>query len=89
MGLRKYISRASLRIMEPVELLREKMRGKSLRAFAKEIPCSAPYLCDVLKGNRAAGPRILAYLGLERVPTQVVYKKIRRRRSPAPEALPA
>ncbi len=65
--------------MEPLELLRSRMTGKSLRALAREIPCSAPYLSDVLNGNRAPGPRILAYLGLEKEKGPVIYRKVRRR----------
>jgi hypothetical protein len=69
-------------------MLRERKKGKSLRTLAKEIPCSAPYLCDVLKGNRAAGPRILAYLGLERIAAPVAYKRVRKRRNGQIEPVP-
>jgi hypothetical protein len=62
--------------MEPIELLRDRMKGRSLRALAREIPCSAPYLSDILNGNRAAGPKILAFLGLTKVETPVTYMKV-------------
>ena len=64
--------------MEPIELLRSRLTGKSMRALAREIPCSAPYLSDVLNGNRAPGPRILAYLGLEKQPVPAIYRKARK-----------
>jgi transcriptional regulator with XRE-family HTH domain len=38
----------------------------SQRALADKIGVSAPYLSDVLNGNRNPGPKVLAYLGLER-----------------------
>lgn len=66
--------------MEPIELLKERMKGRSMRALAREIPCSAPYLSDVMNGNRAAGPKILEYLGLEKLKTPVVYKKVNGKR---------
>jgi len=47
-------------------MLRSKLKDRSQRSLAKEIPCSAPYLSDVLKGNRTPGPRILNYLGLQK-----------------------
>lgn len=50
----------------PIELLKKRKGVKSLRTFAKEIPCSAAYLSDVMRGARPAGPRILTYLGIER-----------------------
>jgi len=56
------------------------MKGRSLRSLAREIPCSAPYLSDILNGNRAAGPKILDYLGIQRVDMPVVYKKANGKR---------
>lgn len=49
----------------PVELLRKRQGDRSLREFAKEIPCSVAYLSDVMLGKRGAGPRILTYLGMK------------------------
>jgi transcriptional regulator with XRE-family HTH domain len=51
---------------DPVLMLRSKMAGRSLRALSREIGCSAAYLSDIMRGNRAPGPKILAYLGLSR-----------------------
>ena len=75
--LRTSILCVSFRPMNPVEMLKERMGDRSLRALAREIPCSAPYLSDVLNGNRAAGPLILAFLGLEKQRPEVAYKKVR------------
>jgi hypothetical protein len=66
--------------MNPVELLKERMQGRSLRALSREIPCSAPYLSDIMNGNRKAGPKILAYLGLERLEAPIEYKRVRGRK---------
>lgn len=63
--------------MNPVELLRKRMEGRSLRALAREIPCSAPYLSDIFNGNRPAGPKILKYLGIEKA---ITYKRAKNGR---------
>jgi transcriptional regulator with XRE-family HTH domain len=34
------------------EALRKLLRGRSQRAFARKVPCSQPYLCRVLTGER-------------------------------------
>jgi|GEM_PF-4516284 transcriptional regulator with XRE-family HTH domain len=39
---------------------------KSIREYAKEIGVSAPYLSDVLHGNRNPGPKILKHFGIKR-----------------------
>jgi len=46
-------------------IIRKGQRERSLRAYAKEIGVSAPYLSDVLRGNRNAGPKILRFFGLQ------------------------
>lgn len=61
--------------MDPIEMLKARMVGKSLRAIAREIGCSAPYVSDVLKGYRPAGPKVLAFLGLEKIKSEVFYRK--------------
>ncbi len=79
--------------MDPIKLLKERMKGRSMRALAREIPCSAPYLSDVLNGNRPAGPKILDYLGIERLAEPIIYRKkdiIKKKTiSPASEATAA
>lgn len=61
---------------DPIELLKERQRGQSLRSLAKQIPCSAAYLSDVFRGQRAPGPKILKFLGLEsRKEPEVVYRR--------------
>ena len=64
--------------MNPIELLKQRMEGRSLRDLAKAIPCSPAYLSDVMNGNRPPGPKILTFLGLQRIKPQVIYKKARR-----------
>lgn len=39
----------------------------SQKALAKEWGISEAYLCDILKGNRAPGPKILNPLGMKKV----------------------
>jgi len=64
--------------MEPLALLKAKKDGKSLRGMAREMGISAMYLHQVLNGKRGPGPKILAYLGLERVEVAPSYRKVRR-----------
>jgi hypothetical protein len=63
---------------EDVVRVLQEVRGKTpLRKFAKEIGCSAGYLCDVLKQKHGPGFTIMKYLGLERrrkVETTYVWK---------------
>lgn len=66
--------------MDPIALLQERMRGRSMRDLAREIPCSPAYLSDIFNGNRPIGPKILRYLGLEKVQTYVYRKPTRRRK---------
>lgn len=75
---------------DPIVMLRRRMKGKSLRDLAKEIPCSAPYLSDVMNGNRGPGPRILAFLGLQkRTVTDISYRREKRPKAEAePEPRP-
>jgi transcriptional regulator with XRE-family HTH domain len=62
--------------VEVLEMLRRKQGKRSLRAFARDIGVSAPYLSDVLRGNRDPGPTLLKVLGLERVRTvSLVYER--------------
>lgn len=53
-------------MQNPIEMLKKRQGTQSLRTLAKQIPCSAAYLSDVLRGQRAPGPRILNFLGIER-----------------------
>lgn len=64
--------------MDPIALLLSRKTG-SLRALAREIPCSAPYLSDIFKGRRQPGPKILSYLGIEKQ-SHYNYQKIKRKR---------
>lgn len=52
-------------IIEALELEAE-VKG-SKRALAREIGCSAAYLCDVLLHRRTPGPKILDHMGLKRI----------------------
>lgn len=59
--------------MNPTEMLRKRAHASSIRAVAREAKCSAAYVSDVLSGKRAPGPKILAYLGIEKA---VRYRKL-------------
>jgi hypothetical protein len=62
--------------MDPIALLKQRQGNRSLRALAREIPCSAPYLSDVYNGNRLAGPKLLRFLGIEK---EVTFRKVNGR----------
>lgn len=52
---------------EVVKLLgREIEKAGSLRELSRRWSVSAPYLSDVINGNRSPGPAILKHLGLRK-----------------------
>ncbi len=51
----------------PLDELRRKIQKSSLRATALELKFSAPYLSDVVNGNRAVSDRLAEKLGFERI----------------------
>lgn len=58
----------------PIEMLKKKVAASSQSAVARDIGCSLPYLCMVLKGDRAPAGVILEYLDLERV-ERITYRR--------------
>ena len=64
---------------DPLKMLKARMTGRSLRSVAREIPCSAAYLSDIMLGKRNPGPRVLDYLGLDRAVDKSVTYRYRRR----------
>ena len=59
-------------------MLTERKRDRPLRFLAREIGCSVAYLSYVLNRQREPGPRILNYLGLERIQPPPTYRKRRK-----------
>jgi len=80
--------------MDPLEMLRAQLAGQSLRSLARKMRVSNPYLSSVLLKKQPPGPKILRYLGLERVksvtyrPKPPRQKKLPREAVPATEATP-
>jgi transcriptional regulator with XRE-family HTH domain len=66
--------------MDPIADLRKRIDRASLRTVAKELGISAPYLSDIMRGQRKPGPKVLGALGMERQTETVV--TYRRKRSP-------
>jgi hypothetical protein len=56
-------------------MLNEIKGDRPAHELAKQIGCSEALLSFVLTGKRLAGPTILKFLGLERVKTEVTYRK--------------
>lgn len=48
------------------KLIAKRLRGTTQRALAAELGVSAAYICDILKGKRNPGDKILRPLGLSR-----------------------
>jgi hypothetical protein len=63
-----------------IEKLREAQGGDSLRIFGERIRASAPYLSDIYLGRRTPGPKILSFLGLEKIQMRVSEPKYRKAR---------
>ncbi len=49
----------------PKQEIERRLKGRSLRALAKELNVSAGHLCHVLKGSRGPGEQLVRKLGLE------------------------
>lgn len=56
----------------PLDMLKAKCAASGLRQTAREFGLSAAYICDVTKGRRPVGPRVLEGLGLMK---QTVYRR--------------
>jgi len=64
-----------------LRLLQRRQSTQSLRSFAAEIGCSPSYLSDIYLGRREPGPKIAAFLGLEkRTTVKTTYEKPVKRR---------
>ncbi len=48
-------------------MLIKKAEGRTKTELAREIGVSRQNLYQIMKGERGAGPKVLAYLGLRRV----------------------
>lgn len=46
--------------------LRKRVASSTQAKVATELGVSAPYLCDILKGRRELGPKVLLALGYHR-----------------------
>lgn len=57
-----------------VERLRQLVDNETLSEIGRQLGVSKQYLCDVLKGRKAPGPKIFKAMGIKR---RVVYTKDR------------
>ena len=51
----------------PLQLLRDRLKGRTYKEVGDEIGVSAAFICNVLKGKRKPGPKVLKALGLKKV----------------------
>lgn len=68
---RAYVADVKSKVFSAEEVIErlQKMQGdKSLRAFADEIGITPAYLCDLYKGRRNPGDKVLSHLGLAKRP---------------------
>lgn len=56
-------------MIEPVELIRSKLRNMTQRELADELGISPGFLGDIVRGRRPASDPVVDALGLERVVT--------------------
>jgi DNA-binding transcriptional regulator YdaS (Cro superfamily) len=61
-----------------MKLIRSKCSEDTQLAYAKELGVSPSYLCDILKGRREIGPKVLERMGMERV---IQYRRLADERS--------
>ncbi len=55
---------------EPLEILKDRVKGRKLREVARTVPCSPGFLSDIISGRRPNIPdEVVSALGLERVVT--------------------
>lgn len=47
-----------------VTLMKRKQGKRSLRAYARDLGISAAFLCDIYKGRRRPGEKIISQLGI-------------------------
>lgn len=59
----------------PISTLKLRIKASSLRKTAVELGISGAYLCDIMKGNRNPGPKVLKALGMTREVTKVIRYK--------------
>ena len=60
--------------MDPLDILHQRLNGKTQRELAGELGISVQYLNDILKCRREPGPAVLHALKLER---RVTYHKVK------------
>jgi predicted transcriptional regulator len=53
----------------PIEMLNARTAKASQVSVAADLGIKPSYLCDLLKGRREPGPKVLKALGLERIVT--------------------
>lgn len=59
-----------------VAAIKKRQGKKSLRQFAVELGITPAFLCDIYKGRRSPGPKILEHFGIEsHVVTTVEYSQ--------------
>lgn len=51
---------------DPIQMLRARRKGRTLKAFSEEIGCTEGYLSLLLNGHREPGAKIMEYLGLKK-----------------------
>ena len=52
-------------MIDPVDELKKRLKGRTKRGLAKEWGISAGRICDALVGRRPVGEDMLAHMGLD------------------------
>lgn len=58
--------------MDPIAIIKKRCEAQSQRQLAISLGIAPGYLCDVMKGRKSPGPKLLKALGLT---AQTVYKR--------------
>jgi hypothetical protein len=59
-----------------IEAIRIEVSETSLRQTARRIEVSAPYLSDILRGNRGVGEKVAEAFGFEReIQTRILFRR--------------
>ena len=58
-----------------IGLMKRKQGTRTMRGFSRDLGLSVAYLSDFYHGRRMPGPAILKHLGVEKVETELMYRR--------------
>lgn len=64
-----------LSLDDVIGLMKRKQGNRTMRGFSRDLGLSVAYLSDFYHGRRLPGPKILNHLGMDKVETELMYRK--------------